>query len=90
MRLHSSLREYHRLAYELSFVYCDADMALFRSPRRTQYGEDTPKFAELLLVYGRALIENAIVQNSVLGGKQAAEGQEAPKDANGAGTSNLP
>jgi hypothetical protein len=56
--------------------------------RRVQRREGTPEFAELLLVYGRALIENAIAQNSVLGAKQAAEGQdEAQKDANGAGMS---
>ncbi|CAE7219627.1 unnamed protein product [Rhizoctonia solani] len=45
---------------------------------RTEYGEDTPAFADLLLVYGRALIENAISQNSVL-----PKEEEAPKESNG-------
>ncbi|CAE6474474.1 unnamed protein product [Rhizoctonia solani] len=52
---------------------------------RTEYGENTPPFAELLLIYGRALIENAIAQNSVLGGGKQEEG--APKESNGAGSS---
>ncbi|KAG8689667.1 hypothetical protein FRC11_001335 [Ceratobasidium sp. 423] len=55
---------------------------------RTEYGEDTPAFAELLLKYGRALIENAVAQNSVLGGGK--QGEEAPKESNGAGSSSAP
>ena len=55
---------------------------------RVQKGEETPEFAELLLVYGRALLENAIAQSSVLGPKEK-EGEapaEAAKDgASGAG-----
>lgn len=43
-----------------------------------QNGEETPEFAELLLVYGRALLENAIAQSSVLGPKEK-EG-EAPAE----------
>ncbi|KAG9078547.1 hypothetical protein FS749_009423, partial [Ceratobasidium sp. UAMH 11750] len=56
---------------------------------RQQNGENTPEFAELLLVYGRALLENAISQNSVLGKEKEGEGAgEAHKDsANGAGSS---
>jgi HAT1-interacting factor 1 len=53
-----------------------------------QNGEDNPDFAELLLLYGRALLENAIAQSSVLGPKEKeAEGPaEVQKDgANGAG-----
>lgn len=57
---------------------------------RAQDDEDTPEFAELLLVYGRALLENAIAQNSVLGkekeGEGAGEGQK-DKPTNGAGSS---
>ncbi|KAH7335183.1 hypothetical protein B0J17DRAFT_668979 [Rhizoctonia solani] len=52
---------------------------------RTEYGENTPPFAELLLIYGRALIENAIAQNSVFGAGKQEEG--APKESNGAGSS---
>ncbi|CAE6413077.1 unnamed protein product [Rhizoctonia solani] len=55
---------------------------------RTEYGEDTPAFAELLLKYGRALIENAVAQNSVLGGGK--QGEEAPKESDGAGSSGGP
>ncbi|KAG8748373.1 hypothetical protein FRC10_005920 [Ceratobasidium sp. 414] len=56
---------------------------------RLQNGEDAPEFAELLLVYGRALLENAISQNSVLGKEKEGEGAgEAQKDsANGAASS---
>ncbi|KAG9124013.1 hypothetical protein FRC07_013194 [Ceratobasidium sp. 392] len=56
---------------------------------RVQNGEDTPEFAELLLVYGRALLENAISQNSVLGKEKEGEATgEAHKDsANGAASS---
>ncbi|CAE6350303.1 unnamed protein product [Rhizoctonia solani] len=52
---------------------------------RNEYGENSAPFAELLLVYGRALIENAISQNSVLGKDKQEE--EAPKESDGAGPS---
>ncbi|CAE6480984.1 unnamed protein product [Rhizoctonia solani] len=50
---------------------------------REEYGEKTSPFAELLLVYGRALIANATSQNSVFPKEEA----EAPKEPNGAGSS---
>ncbi|CAE6402252.1 unnamed protein product [Rhizoctonia solani] len=48
---------------------------------RNEYGEDTSQFAELLLAYGRSLIENAISHNTVLP-KEEGEG-EAPKESDG-------
>ena len=35
-----------------------------------QFGENAPETADLYFSYGRALLENAIVQNSVLGKEQ--------------------
>ncbi|CUA78066.1 NASP-related protein sim3 [Rhizoctonia solani] len=49
---------------------------------RTEYGENTPSFADLLLSYGRALIENATSQNAVF---PKEEGD--PKESNGEGSS---
>jgi len=40
-------------------------------------GEDSPEIADLYLSYGKALLENAIAQSSVLGKNQAeGEGDE--------------
>ncbi|KAI0070803.1 hypothetical protein K474DRAFT_1669694 [Panus rudis PR-1116 ss-1] len=38
-----------------------------------KHGEDAPQLADLYYAYGKALLENAISQNSVLGNQQAAE-----------------
>jgi HAT1-interacting factor 1 len=41
-------------------------------------GEDSPEIADLYLSYGKALLENAIAQSSVLGKNQTeGEGDEA-------------
>ncbi|QRV88937.1 SHNi-TPR protein [Ceratobasidium sp. AG-Ba] len=53
---------------------------------RAEKDEDTAEFAELLLLYGRALLENAISQNAVLGKDKEGEDQK-DKAANGAGPS---
>ncbi|KAI0060735.1 hypothetical protein BV25DRAFT_1917559 [Artomyces pyxidatus] len=39
-----------------------------------QYGDDAPEMADMYLSYGKALLENAIAQNSVLGKEQTEEG----------------
>jgi HAT1-interacting factor 1 len=48
--------------------------------RSKTHAEDAPEMAEIYFAYGKALLENAIVQNSVLGkeregGAAAEEGQ---------------
>jgi len=47
--------------------------------RSKTHTEDAPEMAEIYFAYGKALLENAIVQNSVLGkdreGGAAEEGQ---------------
>jgi len=48
----------------------------------TQLGENAPETADLYFSYGKALLENAIGQNSVLGkeqGEEAAEAEESKK-----------
>ncbi|KAF8757939.1 SHNi-TPR [Rhizoctonia solani] len=52
---------------------------------RNEYGEDTVPFADLLFVYGRALIENATSQNTVLGKDK--DDDETAKESDAAGTS---
>lgn len=50
-----------------------------------KYGEDGPEMADLYFAYGKALLENAISQSSVLGKEQA---EDAVRAAAG-GTSHL-
>ncbi|KAG6869222.1 hypothetical protein C0993_009085 [Termitomyces sp. T159_Od127] len=53
-----------------------------------EVGEDSPETADLYFSYGKALLENAISQNSVLGKEQGEEGHEeeaAPAGMNGKG-----
>lgn len=46
--------------------------------RTKELGEDSPEIADLYLSYGKALLENAITQSSVLGKNQPEdEGDEA-------------
>ena len=46
--------------------------------RAKELGEDSPEIADLYLSYGKALLENAIAQSSVLGKNQPeGEGDEA-------------
>lgn len=46
--------------------------------RTKELGEDSPEIADLYLSYGKALLENAIAQSSVLGKNQPEdEGDEA-------------
>lgn len=48
--------------------------------RTTQAGDDAPETADLYFAYGKALLENAISQSSVLGKEQAEnEGEEDNK-----------
>ncbi|RDB23444.1 NASP-related protein sim3 [Hypsizygus marmoreus] len=47
-------------------------------------GEDSPEIADLYFSYGKALLENAISQSSVLGKEQPEEGQEPDVNAPGA------
>jgi HAT1-interacting factor 1 len=51
--------------------------------RTEELGEDSPEIADLYLAYGKALLENAITQSSVLGknqpeGDDEAEGSSEP------------
>ncbi|KAJ8495814.1 hypothetical protein ONZ45_g12686 [Pleurotus djamor] len=52
-----------------------------------EHGEDAPQTADLYLAYGRALLENAISQNSVLGKEQNEEEDDAPSAPSGSGLS---
>ena len=46
--------------------------------RTTELGEGSPEIADLYLSYGKALLENAVAQSSVLGKNQPeGEGDEA-------------
>lgn len=46
--------------------------------RTTELGEGSPEIADLYLSYGKALLENAVAQSSVLGKNQPeGEGEEA-------------
>lgn len=44
--------------------------------RTKQIEEDSPEIADLYLAYGKALLENAISQNTVLGKDEPGEGGE--------------
>lgn len=49
--------------------------------RTAKHGEDAPEAADLYFSYGKALLENAIAQTSVLGKEQA---EDTLKGENGA------
>lgn len=51
----------------------------------TKYGEDGPEMADLYFAYGKALLENAISQSSVLGKGQTEDAAHTAAD----GTSHL-
>ena len=48
-----------------------AELILTSRCRTAKHGEDAPEAADLYFAYGKALLENAIVQTSVLGKEQA-------------------
>ncbi|GJE90318.1 hypothetical protein PsYK624_064470 [Phanerochaete sordida] len=50
-----------------------------------QHGDDSPEIADVYFAYGKALLENAITQTSVLGKEQADEAPEPEKEASGSG-----
>lgn len=56
----------------------DAFLLFFfsRTCSTEKLGENSPEIADLYFAYGRALLENAIVQNSVLGKEQTEESIE--------------
>ena len=58
---------------------------MIRVCRTEKYGEDAPETADLYFSYGKALLENAISQASVLG-KQGEEEQEEKVDTKGVST----
>ena len=43
--------------------------------RTTKHGEDAPEMADVYFAYGKALLENAIAQSSVLGKEQTDDRQ---------------
>ena len=51
--------------------------------RLEKYGENSPESADLLFLYGKALLENAIAQNAVLGkdNTNAAAADEGEEDS---------
>lgn len=51
--------------------------SLTKARRTAQHGEDSPEAADLYFAYGRALLENAISQSSVLGKGQTDQGLDA-------------
>ncbi|KAF8817471.1 hypothetical protein BYT27DRAFT_7074736 [Phlegmacium glaucopus] len=51
-----------------------------------QLGEDAPETADLYFSYGKALLENAIVQSSVLGKEQPEDANQEDNKASGGGT----
>ena len=54
-----------------SFTLLSRHSSLTDTRRRTkQVEDDAPEIADLYFSYGKALLENAIVQNSVLGKEQ--------------------
>ncbi|KAL0955274.1 hypothetical protein HGRIS_004164 [Hohenbuehelia grisea] len=52
----------------------------------TEHGDDSPEIADLYFAYGKALLENAIAQSSVLGKDQAAEEADAPAESKASGS----
>uniref|UniRef100_A0A8H7XRK9 Tetratricopeptide SHNi-TPR domain-containing protein n=1 Tax=Psilocybe cubensis TaxID=181762 RepID=A0A8H7XRK9_PSICU len=51
-----------------------------------QLGEDAPEVADLYFAYGKALLENAIAQSTVLGKEQPEEAIEEQNKASGSGS----
>jgi hypothetical protein len=51
----------------------DIDAYWFRTKK---FGDDAPETADLYFTYGKALLENAIAQSSVLGKEQPEEDRE--------------
>jgi len=54
-----------------------SDALRARVPRTKKHGEDAPETADLYFSYGKALLENAISQATVLGKEQPENGEEA-------------
>ena len=72
-RLHWNRCEQH--------VRCASRSTFWRSDHRLcdstkKHGEDAPETADLYFAYGKALLENAISQNSVLGKQNADEDED--------------
>ena len=83
--------DYYATALELKYVPQPVSLSLTRTRltnvaiRTQELGEHSPEIADLYFSYGKALLENAITQNSVLGKNQSeGEGDEAE------GSSELP
>lgn len=53
------------------------DALRVRATRTKKHGEDAPETADLYFSYGKALLENAISQASVLGKEQPKNEEEA-------------
>ena len=77
MRKYEQAVEHYATALELLFVHLPFvpllrvhlnPIVLYR--RSKTHAEDAPEMADVYFAYGKALLENAIVQNSVLGKEQ--------------------
>lgn len=68
------------VSFSLSSWFPSAVLTDGSSNRTKQYGDASPECADLYFAYGKALLENAIAQNSVLGKEkedtEAEEGEE--------------
>lgn len=62
---------------KLNSFDCGSDALRVRVPRTKKHGEDAPETADLYFSYGKALLENAISQATVLGKEQPENGEEA-------------
>jgi HAT1-interacting factor 1 len=86
LRKYEQAVDYYATALELKCVllvlhlYAKVAEAFVRTQ---QSGEDSPENADLYFAYGKALLENAISQSSVLGKDQGEEGADGGLDNGG-------
>lgn len=58
---------YHRVEHVVVILH----FSFLFFPRTKQYGDASPECVDLYFAYGKALLENAIAQNSVLGKEES-------------------
>lgn len=59
-----------------------APVPLIHAFRTDKYGDASPECVDVYFAYGKALLENAIAQNSVLGKEETAAALQGEEDDN--------
>jgi HAT1-interacting factor 1 len=82
LRKYEQAVEHYATALELLFVMFPVPSAFLPQCQQLSYrskthAEDAPEMADVYFAYGKALLENAIAQNSVLGKEQQQNGEVA-------------